>query len=195
MLEDRRCRTAAHEALIRIVGQDLGPTGDPWLNWVQTTGAAKEHEAGGTIMLQRMKGHGDERLIALAMKDSGGSYDSAGQGRYAVRVPVGDVQQPVVVHLSGKDHEGSPIAIVYADCGPAHPEHYEYALKRNFKTPYGALAVRETPKGLFFVMFNTILREALSPLELRKSIFTIAECAARVKREMEAKREPAAGES
>jgi hypothetical protein len=185
MLEDRRYRTSAHETLVRIVGEDLGESKEAWLNWVQGSGAAADSAKGASALLRRMSGHTDDRLMALALKDSGASYKSAGHGRYLAEVPAEGATQPVSVRLDARDHEGSPICIVYADCGPADPQHYEYALKRNFKTPYGALAVRDSSDGSRFVMFNTIVREALSPVELRKSIFTVAERTARVKRDLE----------
>ena len=195
LLEDRRSRTAAHEALIRIVGQDLGPTGEPYLRWLQGAGGVAEDKPGATVLLRRMTGHTDDRLMFLALRGAGAEYESPGGGRYVVEVPVGKGRkQTTSVSLSAKDHEGSPIAVVYADCGPADPEHYEDALKRNFKMPYGAMALRDTSKGPYFVMFNTLLRESLSPLELNKSIFTIAERASRVMRDLEEGREPGSSE-
>ena len=194
LLEDRRCRTAAHETLIRIVGEDLGPGGEAWLNWLQSAGGA-EKRRGASVLLKHMSGYTDDRLMALALRDSGGPYEEAGTGKYVVHAPVDGGTQTVTVRMGGKDHEGSPIVVVYADCGPADPKEYEYALKRNFRMPYGALALRDTNKGPYFVMFNTILRDALSPLELKKSIFTVAERAAQVRRDLEESRRPDPGES
>ncbi|MDP6438514.1 MAG: hypothetical protein QGH74_02670, partial [Candidatus Brocadiia bacterium] len=196
LLEDRRSRTAAHESLVRIVGQDLGPAGEPYMRWLQGAGEVAEEKPGATVLLKRMTGHNDDRLMFLALRGAGAEYESPGGGRYVLKVPVGKGRtQTAFVSLSTKDHQGSLIAVVYADCGPADPKHYEYALKRNFKMPYGAMALRDTNKGPYFVMFNSLLRESLSPLELNKSIFTIAERAARVMQDLEEGREPGSSES
>jgi hypothetical protein len=183
LLDEPSHRSAAHAALVRIVGEDLGPTPGPWIKW-----AGEEAAPGESLAPEmHMTGFDDDRLVTLALKDSGASWHEKQTGRLAVDIPLGEGTgaQGVTVDLSRKDHEGSSIVIVYADCGPAASEHYEQALRRNLQMPYGALAVRDGKSGPCFVMFNTLLRDALSPLELKKSILTIAEHAARMKRDME----------
>ena len=183
LLDEPAYRIAAHRALVRIAGEDLGPTPQPWIRWAGAAGAPGER----LEPEMHMTGLEDERLVALALKDSGASWHEERPGCLTVEIPLrkeaGD--QKVRVDLSRKDHEGSSIVIVYADCGPAAPEHYEQALRRNLRMPYGALAVRDSKSGPCFVMFNTLLRDALSPLELKKSIFAIAERAAKMRRDME----------
>lgn len=185
LLDDRRFRDAAHNALVRIVGEDLGPAAQAWLTWAQ-----QERSGGGAATVldpeMHMTGLPDDRLMQVALKGCNVFWSAEAPGRYGLRSPLEDGEsQEVTANLALKDHEGSPIVIVYADCGPASAEHFEYALRRNLRMPYGALAVRDSPSGPQFVMFNTLLREDLSPLELRKSVLAVAERAARVRREIE----------
>jgi hypothetical protein len=51
--------------------------------------------------------------------------------------------------------------------------------------PYGAVALRDREGEPRFVMFNSILRHGLSPVELRKSILAVGELADRFRRQLE----------
>ena len=189
LLVDPQVKGAAHEALVQIVGEDMGMSPQPWLKWAQERGpAARPAAAYGAEM--HMTGLPDARMVELALRGSGAAWREQGTGRFAVEVPCAGAVQEVSLILSAKDHEGAPIAIVYAECGPASPEHYEYALRRNLRMPYGALAIRDVGGRPQFVMFNTLLREDMSPLELRKSILAVAERAARVRQELKGDRKP-----
>jgi hypothetical protein len=181
LLEDAACRAAAQEALVRIAGQDLGARPQAWLDW-----AARVGGAGAVAPEMHMVGLSEERLIGLAIKGcAGAELRHKGSGLYTVQLQFkGGEKQEVSVNFNLKDHEGSPIVIVHTDCGRATPEHCEYALRRNFRMPYGALAIHDTDEGARFVMFNTLLLESLSPLELRKSALAIGQRAAHVKREL-----------
>jgi hypothetical protein len=185
LLEDRRYKSAAHEALISIVGEDLGPAPYSWLRWKQQGGATGKSRIFDPEM--HMRGLPDERLMELALRRFNAQWTRRGEGVYKVEVPLGGGEETheLTVHLNQKDHEGSQIVIVYADCGPAEEQHYEYALHRNLRMPYGALAVRKSSSGARFVMFNTLLREDMSPLELSKSAMAVAERAASVRRDLE----------
>ncbi len=185
LLGESRHRAAAHGALVRIVGQDLGPTADAWLRWVrQAAGPGAEVAVPDAEM--HMTGLEDDRLIELALRGCGASWHREGSEQLLIEMPLkGGGSQQVTVNMVMKDHEGSPIVIVHADCGPPSAEHYEYALRQNLRMPYGALAIRDAAGGPRLVMFNTLLRDALSPLELRKSILTVGEHASRVRRDLE----------
>jgi hypothetical protein len=184
-LEDTAYRIVAHRALVNIAGEDLGPTPEPWCKWAGA-GVTASTPADGLEPEMHVTGLDDDRLVELALKDSGASCREERGGYVVVDVPLPQGRnQETWVNLKLKDHEGSSIVIVYADCGPASPEHYEFALKRNLKMPYGALAIRDSGSGPRFVMFNTLLRDALSPLELKKSIFAVGERAAQVHEDMQ----------
>jgi len=185
LLEDNRFRSAAHDALVKITGEDLGPAVQPWLKWAREGGGGG---AGvGAKAEMHMTGLPDARLMELAVEDCDASYRQEAEGKYAVDVKLREGgSQEVSVNLALKDHEGEQIVIAFTNCGPSSPEHYEYALRRNLRMPYGALAIRGGRGGNQFVMFNTLLREDMSPLELRKSILAVAERAAMVRRDIEA---------
>jgi hypothetical protein len=183
-LERSDFQAVAHEALVKITGKNLGPLPGDWLRWVERWSL----ETGET--LSRYEGAEEPadvtnaRLMELALEKGVAQYSEEEQDRYVVQLPLagGGVQEVTVV-FGGTDHEGGEIVIVYSDCGKAREEHYEGVLRRNLRMPYGAIALRDIRGEPYFVMFNTILRHALSPIELRKSIFTIGERANQVARQ------------
>jgi len=175
-LERDDFHTVAHDALTRIVGRDLGPLPAVWLRWAAAQGA------GPTPAAEELPDH---ELLRQAVEGSGATVSEGGAGRYVVDVPVsGGRRRQVWVVFGSTDHEGAAIVIVFANCGPAKPEDYEAALRLNLKMPYGAVALRDVGGEPQFVMFNTVLRAALSPVELHKSIFTVGERADRVERQL-----------
>jgi len=191
LLDAPHARDVAHDALVRIVGEDLGTAPEVWLKWASERSGATSSTLEPEV---HVTGLSDERLMEVALKGCQAVYRQEAQGRFTIELPVepSGARQEVSVNLSARDHEGSPICIVYANCGPASPDHYEYALRRNLRMPYGALAVHDAGGRPEFVMFNTLLREDMSPLELRKSIIAVAERAARVRQELGSAREPGA---
>lgn len=179
-LADSDFRTVAHDALVKIAGRDLGPLPKDWLRWArQFAVGAEQHGAAETGEMS------NRELVEVAVRESAASCREEEPGRFIVSLPVSGAQtQQVAIVFGQTDHEGAPIVIIFADCGEAQPEHYERALRRNLRMPYGAIALRDVGGKPYFVMFNTILRHALSPIELRKSIFAIGERAARIHRQI-----------
>jgi hypothetical protein len=185
-LEETDYQIVAHDALVRITGRDFGVVPADWMRWFEQ----KEAEAGapevdaGPARVEEGELE-DEKLLDLALQGSGAAWREEADNRYAVEVPLseGGSQRADVV-FGGQDHEGSEIVVVYSLCGEARPEQYEAALRRNLRMPYGALALRERQGKLHFVMFNTILRKDLSPVELRKSVLSVGERSGRVADEL-----------
>jgi len=170
-LERDAFHTVAHDALSHILGRDLGPLPAPWLKWASSQGVAPEAHEELT----------DADLVARAVEGSSATLEEEAPGRYVVEVPVsGGRSRKVWVVFGQSDHEGAPIVLVFANCGPARADCYEAALRLNLKMPYGAVALRDAGGEPQFVMFNTILRAALTPVELHKSIFAIGERSDRV---------------
>jgi len=182
-LQDPDYQGVAHDALVRIAGHDIGATSADWIRWIeQERGGAKRAPSASSEpapAADRELADGD--LLEQALEGTGAVCRQEGGGRYAVEAPLpGGGTRAVTVAFGGRDHEGSPIVVVYAVCGPARPEQYEAALRMNLRMPYGALALRDFDDRPHFVTFNTILRKALTPVELRKSVLTIAERSARM---------------
>lgn len=179
-LDQSDYQTVAHEALVAIAGKDLGPLPADWLRWAERraleTGQPIEADAGPLD---------DAGLVKLALAEGCATCREEEPGRHAVSLPLaGGVTQRVTVVFGATDREGSQIVIVYSDCGEASREHYETALRLNMRMPYGAVALRDIGGKPHFVVFNTILRQALTPIELRKTVFTVGEAANRVAREL-----------
>ncbi len=174
--------TVAHEALVRMAGRDLGPTPRDWLRWAQEEAARTGGPSGESHAAEAALS--DEELMKEAVRRTGADCRADEENRYVVDVPLGGGKsQPVSAIFGASDHEGAQIVIVYSDCGEADPEHYETVLRRNLRMPYGAVALRDIDGTSCFVVFNAILRHALSPVELRKSILAIGEGADRVRRQ------------
>lgn len=185
LLKDSRYKSAAHDALVSIAGQDFGSAPAPWQSWQRESRQGEVSEE-DTEKEMHETGLPDDRLLELAMGPLDAQWTDAGKGRYKAEMPIKetDEQQDITIDLDRKDHEGSAIVIVYCDCGPATEDDYEAALRHNLKMPYGALAVRYAESGPRFVMFNTLLKEDMSPLELCKSAATVAERAVRVREDL-----------
>ena len=180
-LEVPDCQTVAHDTLVKISGRDLGLMPEAWLK-----GAGKEKQP----LPQAEVELSDLELMEGALQGTDAEWKKHGENGYVVRLPVGAGEsRPVYARFGGEDHEGAPIVIVYANCGEAEPDHYETALRKNLNMPYGAIAIRDIRGIPHFVTFNTILRQALSPTELRKTILTVGEQAERVQRDLGAKRQ------
>jgi len=179
-------QSVAHDALVRITGLDLGPLEADWLRWLKRTSVGVGEEPAeadeGAVNAGEID---DKRLVELSLQNTGASWDEEAPGRYAVGVPLaGRSSQAVSVVFGGKDHEGSRIVVIYSLCGEAKPDRYEAALRRNLRMPYGAVALKDIDGKPHFVMFNTILRRDLSPVELRKSILTVGERSHQVEKEL-----------
>lgn len=178
-------QSVAHEALVKIAGCDLGPLPGEWIHWAEQQALETGEAAKAGLAPEGAGPSGDARLMELALAEGCATYHEREPNRYAVSLPLaGGATQEVLVIFGAADHEGSPIVIICSDCGDAHHEHYETVLRPNLRMPYGAIALRDVGGKPYFVVFNTILRQALTPIELRKSIFTVGEGAHRVEREL-----------
>lgn len=183
-VEDPNFGTAAHEALVSIAGRDLGPLASEWTRWAERYAVDQETE-GGAEEAGSVAELSSSRLVQRALNDGIATFTEEDAGRFSVELPLTEGRrQTVTVIFGSTDHEREEIVIVYSDCGKASPEHYETALRRNLRMPYGAVALRDRDGEPRFVMFNTILRHGLSPVELRKSIMSVGELADRFRRQL-----------
>jgi len=166
-LDEPDYQTVAHDALVRIAGRDVGPLREDWLDWNRDEGAAaptpgvQDAEAAPDVLLKR------------AVEGTGGDWREESQGRFTVNLSVDNATQKVTVLFGGADPDGSEIVVIYAVCGPATKDKYSSALRLNMRMSYGAIALRDVGDAPHFVMFNSILRHGLTPVELRKSIVAI----------------------
>jgi serine/threonine-protein kinase len=73
---------------------------------------------------------------------------------------------------------------IYSTCGVAVAHEYERALKMNAVIPHGALAVEEINGERHFVAVDTYPRSTCDPLEVRKSVLSIAANADRLESQL-----------
>jgi hypothetical protein len=184
-LEQSDYQTVTREALSKIVGRDLGPLPGDWLRWAELRPLETGRHLETAYEAEAAEPLTNRRLVELALEGSAASWREEDSDKFVVNLPLaGGRTQRVTLAFGATDQEGGEIVIIYSDCGEANPAHYEAVLRRNLRMPYGAVALRDVGEQSCFVMFNTILRHALSPIELRKSIFTIGERAHRVERQL-----------
>jgi len=195
-LEEEGFREITHEALVRISGEDSGYACESWVNWFKdhveaekAAGSAEPHKAeappssGGEPEIQQVTELPAEKLVDLALTDANASIEQKDAEDFYIDVSFANGRHQLVRVAFGKrDSEGSEIVIIYTECCPAEPKLYERILRRNMKMSYGSIAVRDVNGVPYFVVFNTLLREGLSPLPLRKSIMSLAKRADKIEK-------------
>ena len=115
-------------------------------------------------------------VLERTLKGSAFEWEKDPDGlRYVVRVPLPDGRgQKVYITKGGADSDGAPLLNMYTACGPATPQNYEWALRRNMKLSFGAFAIADHGKERLFVMVDTHLEDSTEPEVLMKSIMTLA---------------------
>jgi hypothetical protein len=191
-LEESDYEQVAQDALTRIAGRDLGAAPADWLRWLEQEAPAPSEPAPAPAPVQQPPAVQepaselpDRQLLEQALEKTGATWREEAANRYLVDVPLpGGRRQQVTVVFGSKDQEGSDIVLAYSLCGKARPERYEAGLRYNLRMPYGALALRDIGGKPYFVMLNTILRKALTAIELRKTVVAIGERSDRARREL-----------
>jgi HEAT repeat protein len=181
-LDEPDYQTVAHDALVRIAGRDVGPLREDWLDWSRDEGAAAPAPPAAAVDAAEAL---PDVLLKRAVEGTRGDWREESQGRFTVNLPVGNAAQKVTVLFGGADHDGSEIVVVYTVCGPAARSKYGSALRLNMRMSYGAVALRDVGGEPHFVMFNSILRHGLTPIELRKSIVAIGERSVAVAKQLQ----------
>ncbi len=154
---------AAAEALRSVTGEDFGDDAQAWRQHLsQLKGIPR-------------KGFDVNELVEKAMEPLDVDVKQTRHG-WILDLKFAKGRHQVVKVACGKtDEEGAAIVIVYSECGPATPDRYEWALRKNMSIPYGAIAIREVDGEPTFIVFNTLLEQDLSPGGLRKTVQTVAE--------------------
>ena len=164
MIQRGRLLLDACEALIQITGQDHGLDAKRWR-------AAAANLPGGEF-------DGGELDVAGCVKRTAeflGAEPTGSGGTYQFRLslPQGR-RQKVAVFFQQKDADGHKLVVVYSECGPAKPKHYEAVLRKNLTIPAGAFAIRDIDGKPNFVMVDTMLADLVTPRALAKKIENIA---------------------
>ncbi len=163
------------EALTRITGHDFGMDAGKWRQ------ALRDHPETPPPPLDRA------HLVART-GDLLGTEASSGNGGYRFRLslPNGRSQQ-VAVHFGRAAAGGEELVVIYSQCGPANPRHYEALLRHNMNIPAGAFALRDVGGEPQVVMVDTMLASTVTPGALAKHIENIAARADRVEEQLTSK--------
>jgi serine/threonine-protein kinase len=102
--------------------------------------------------------------------------------RVIMTLPGDRLQEVIIEACEGKQQER--LLSVFSVCGPAHPGHYEYALKLNSHLTYGSISVHQVLGTPMFVMSRTFLRDTVSPEDLRHALVEIARRSDHIEKEL-----------
>jgi len=160
---------AAEEALKSITGGDYAAR--------RAAGRAPGHPTP-----QKAGMLSDEELARSLSSRTVSCRKHAGGYTITVQLP-GGRKQSLEMMLSLKDAGGEPLVAFYTECGPADPLRYEWALKSNLRTPFGAFALRESSEGDKLVMVDAYLRESATVKQLRRAVEVLARRADAMERE------------
>ena len=116
----------------------------------------------------------DEALLNQVVEGTSWELSRTREG-WMIKVELpGTRQHTVYCIVQPPSDKGTPLVLIYTECGPARPEIYEWALKMNAKMPFGAIALRELNGELLFVMVNSFLRDTVTPKDIQKSVSRLA---------------------
>jgi len=163
MLRDMRLAAPARDALCLITGEKHPAQYDRWKHL--TVSAAPE------------KGAASERplveLLHEALGDTKAIIEESAHGIVVIYALKGGRTQKVVV-LETEDAGGIPLIAIYTECGRVQPDRYEWALRKNMVTPYGAYAIRDVDGHSMFVAVDTMFRAEASPVALAAAVRVLA---------------------
>jgi hypothetical protein len=150
------------EALTRITGKDFGADAARWRRWLD------ENKG------QKPTGLDVADCIARTAEYLGTEPTGAGDSfRFKLDLEDGRAQK-VAVYFGRKDDQDQELVVIYSECGPVEPKHYEAALRKNLTIPSGALAIRDVSGQPCLVMVDTMLAALVTPAMLARRIEHIA---------------------
>jgi serine/threonine-protein kinase len=145
------------------------------------------YEDAGALGLALRDVFGSMRSLDLLVEEAleGEAVEVRGSGdRIEVRVALPNGRsQKVIVELL-RPQTDVELVRIYSICGIAVSHEYERALEMNAVIPHGALALEEINDEPHFVAVDTYPRSTCDPLEVKKSVLTIAENADRLESQL-----------
>jgi hypothetical protein len=150
------------EALTMITGQDFGADVKCWRDWLARPDADKPSRLDLAECVARAG-----RYLGVEPTGSKQSY------RFKLPLP-GDRTQKVAVYFGREDEQGGELVVIYSECGPANPKHYEAVLRKNLAIPAGAFAIRDINGKPNFVIVDTMVAGSVTPRALARKIEHIA---------------------
>ena len=156
------------EALMRITGCNYGISGSRWRAWFDET-----HQTVAEVIPENEVFSVDacvketSELLGVTPDGGGNAY------QFLLSLPSSRTQK-VRVKFGQRDSTGNELVLIFSDCGPALPRHYERALRINVKLPSGAIGILDIEGEPHFVMMDALLASTIHPRQLAVSIETIA---------------------
>jgi serine/threonine-protein kinase len=127
------------------------------------------------------------RVTESLVRESVAGLDCLVQGsgeQFRVLFPLPDERlQEVDLEVTVGRH-GDRFLSVFSVCGPALPEHFEFALRLNAELTHGSISVRSVGGRPMFVMTRTFPRERADPVQVRAALLEIAGRADRVEQQL-----------
>lgn len=160
------------EALTRITGQNFGTDAKKWREWMSSNPDLRARPLDVADCMRRTA-----ELLGVEPAGSSNTY------QLKLSLPHGRSQK-VAVLFGRQDSEGDEIVLIYSECGPANPKHYETLLRKNLTMPGGAFAIREVNGQAILVVVETTLVETVTPGVLAKKIENIAARADAVEKQL-----------
>jgi len=160
------------EALTLITGKDFAADINRWRDW------ARKHKTLPPAAMdvdECVRRTGE--LLGAAAAGSGKSF------HFHLHLPTGRSQK-VAVYFGREDAEGEELVVIYSECGPANPRHFETVLRKNFNIPSGAFAIRDVDGQPTLVIVDTMFAASATPSVLAKKIEHIADLADRVEKSL-----------
>ena len=131
-----------------------------------------------TVFLEKRMGRFHELLKTMIKNitdDTLITFSEVNNG-FEVVVPLPENRkQKVFVSTGRRDSDGEEIYQIFTICVKADSSLFEFALKMNMEIDYGALAITELYGEDYLVMVDTQLARSAQPIEIEKSIITLAE--------------------
>lgn len=94
---------------------------------------------------------------------------------WTTTIPVGSLRrQKVSIVFGQQDPEGQPMVTFRSVCGPATPQNVLPLLRLNTKMIHGAFAVEKTSGGDQILVIANALANALSPLDVTRTLTSVA---------------------
>ena len=163
LLERDILTTYTVEALQEISGEEFAADPRKWREWLgrgPATTAAPEKPADLAELI-----HGAGDLLGAAPQGLGRSFT------FRLSQPDGRSQ---LVRVQATRTGEEELVVVYSECGPAQPKHFEAVLRKNAQLPVGAFGIRDVEGAAAFVLVETLSAERLSARRLARTIERIA---------------------
>jgi len=163
LLERDVLTTYTLEALQEISGQEFAADPRKWREWLGRGPATSAALRKPADLAELVRGAGE--LLGAAPQGLGRSFT------FRLSQPDGRGQL-VRVHSTRTGEE--ELVVVYSECGPAQPKHFEAVLRKNAQLPVGAFGIRDVDGAAAFVLVETLPAERLSAPRLARTVERIA---------------------